>query len=78
MHFYLMCALCKLSTSRYPMSHFAAAEVKLVFVRAMEFLLDGVEELWLLHLRAVRVAGHNSGSSARLERRAGRSGRIFL
>lgn len=48
MHFYLMCALCKLSTSRYPMSRFAAAEVKLVFVRAMEFLLDGVEELWLL------------------------------
>lgn len=45
------------------MSRFAAAEVKLVFVRAIEFLLDGVEELWLLYLRAVRVAGRSSGSS---------------
>lgn len=52
MHFYLMCALCKLSTSGYPYVIFCYSRSKVALCWSYRVELDGMEELWLLYLRA--------------------------
>lgn len=46
MHFYLMCALCKLSTNGCPYVFFCYSKVALL---SYGMILDDIEELWVLY-----------------------------
>lgn len=52
MHFYLMCALCKLSTNGYPFVVFCYSR-STVALLSYKMMLDDMEELWVLYLHAV-------------------------